>query len=113
MAPAASIENDVIIRAPRPKPFENLYGLECPKCGHRIHRTMHFFRLALGLAMFTAVDAKYCAGGKPPSETREGVEAMLVGRERNFSCAGIDYPHLHCICTRCSYAWHMATKAGR
>lgn len=114
MEPLATMEgHDIVIRAPRPEPFQNPCTLVCPACRNRIPTWMRILRWMLELSAYTTCHIVYCPGGKPPSEALEGLEAAFVGGVRTFSCAGLAQPHLHCHCSRCSYQWLMATECRR
>ena len=109
--------NDVIIQAPKVEKFAD--RPTCPACGHREHfRISMFLRNFFGFPTYSAIQRRYCRGGKPPSEALAvpglpSAMAESLGFERKFECAGVYRPHHHMTCGRCQYDWFSETANGR
>jgi len=104
---------ETMVNAPVLTPFLPINQIRCRSCGARCNRLDKFWSLLRGISV-TIVNPRYCAGGKPPTESKGMMSALMTGEAEAFNpCAGITEPHIHVSCRGCNYQWLMRTKEGK
>lgn len=104
---------DALLAAPQLAPFVPISENSCRSCGMHVGRWGKFCSW-LQNRMASVVDHHYCAGGKPPTESRGMMSAIVTGETETFNpCAGITEPHIHIRCRGCGYKWLMKPMEGK
>jgi hypothetical protein len=100
----------VVISPPTVEPYEPGRLDSCRCCQLRLTRWDHLRSWIFGHV--AAINkARFCPGGKPPTESKGLMEAMMSGEADSFNpCAGVTTPHLHIRCNQCGFQFLMATR---
>ena len=105
-----TLSDQVIVPSPTVEPFSEQTMRNCRCCGTRVTRWDRLVAYLRGRGI-NVLGARYCAGGKPPTEERRDIQAMMTGQTEMFNpCAGVTRPHLHLSCGRCGFSLLMQTK---
>jgi hypothetical protein len=91
-------------------PFIGVSYLRCRACNNSVTLLDRIFAY-LSMRKASSCSMRYCPGGKPPTENKGMLDAMMTGQVEAFNpCAGIHEPHLHVACRMCGASWLMKTQ---